>query len=169
MIKFTKLDIEPIEAEDVRSEYVLYDSTSNEYRYQMAEDEEFYLCEQLTNAQKEYLNSVGQPAEANNKIRPAVEQVLSNIASASPEWDIHPIGKMDGALASLYNELVDNIWHNSDGDIQFRKVCKDFIIKGMGFMYVYPDWNADGGLGGVRVKRFAPESLYIDPNTTLPD
>ena len=169
MIKFTKLDIEPIEAEDVRSEYVLYDSTSNEYRYQMAEDEEFYLGEQLTNAQKEYLNSVGQPAEANNKIRPAVEQVLSNIASASPEWDIHPIGKMDGALASLYNELVDNIWHNSDGDIQFRKVCKDFIIKGMGFMYVYPDWNADGGLGGVRVKRFAPESLYIDPNTTLPD
>ena len=169
MIKFNNLDITPVDAEEVRREFLLYDSSSSQYRYQMAEDEEFYLGEQLTNAQKEYLNSVGQPAEANNKIRPAVEQVLSNIASSSPEWDIHPIGKMDGALASLYNEVVDNIWNNSDGDIQFRKICKDYIVKGLGLFYVYPDWNGDKGLGAVTFKRFAPECIYIDPNCTLPD
>ena len=125
MIKFTKLSLEEIDASYVRDEFVLYDTSSSDYRYQMAEDEEFYLGEQLTEAQKDYLHSVGQPAESNNKIRPAVEQVLSNIASSSPEWDIHPVGKMDGALASLFNELVDNVWFSSDGDIQFRKVCKD--------------------------------------------
>ena len=169
MIKFNKLKLEDLEAHHIRDEFVLYDSSADEYRYQMTEDEEFYLGEQLTEAQKEYLQSVGQPAESNNKIRPAVEQVLANIASASPEWDIHPIGKMDGPLASLYNELVDNVWYSSDGDIQFRKVCKDYIVKGIGYFYVYPDWNSDSGLGGVRFKRFAPECVYVDPNCTLPD
>ena len=169
MIKFTKLSLEEIDASYVRDEFVLYDTSSSDYRYQMAEDEEFYLGEQLTEAQKDYLHSVGQPAESNNKIRPAVEQVLSNIASSSPEWDIHPVGKMDGALASLFNELVDNVWFSSDGDIQFRKVCKDYIVKGLGYFYVYPDWNSDAGLGGVRFKRFAPECVYVDPNSTLPD
>ena len=169
MIKFTKLSLEEIDARYVRDELVLYDTSSSDFRYQKAEDEEFYLGEQLTEAQKDYLHSVGQPAESNNKIRPAVEQVLSNIASSSPEWDIHPIGKMDGALASLFNELVDNVWFSSDGDIQFRKVCKDYIVKGLGYFYVYPDWNSDAGLGGVRFKRFAPECVYVDPNSTLPD
>mgnify|MGYP003112515857 FL=1 len=169
MIKFNKLKLEELEAHHIRDEFILYDSSADEYRYQMTEDEEFYLGEQLTEAQKEYLQSVGQPAESNNKIRPAVEQVLANIASASPEWDIHPIGKMDGPLASLYNELVDNVWYSSDGDIQFRKVCKDYIVKGIGYFYVYPDWNSDSGLGGVRFKRFAPECVYVDPNCTLPD
>lgn len=169
MIKFNKLKLEELEAHHIRDEFVLYDSSADEYRYQMTEDEEFYLGEQLTEAQKEYLQSVGQPAESNNKIRPAVEQVLANIASASPEWDIHPVGKMDGPLASLYNELVDNIWYSSDGDVQFRKVCKDYIVKGVSYFYVYPDWNADSGLGGVRFKRFAPECVYVDPNCTLPD
>ena len=39
----------------------------------------------------------------------------------------------------------------------------------MGYFYVYPDWNSDAGLGGVRFKRFAPECVYVDPNSTLPD
>ena len=169
MIKFNKLKLEELTSDNIRDEYILYDSSASDYRYQMAEDEEFYLGEQLTESQKEYLHSVGQPAESNNKIRPAVEQVLANIASSAPEWDIYPVGKMDGALASLYNELVDNVWFASDGDIQFRKVCKDFIVKGVGYFYIYPDWNEDAGLGAVRFKRFAPECVYVDPNCTLPD
>ena len=169
MIKLKKFKLEPIDAGDVRAEYIKYDSASEEYRYQMAEDEEFYLGKQLTDAQKEYLLSVGQPAESNNKIRPAVEQVLSNIASGSPEWDIAPVGKMDGTLAAIYNELMDNVWHNSDGDVQFRKVCKDFIVKGLSYFFIYPDWNEDKGLGGIRFRRFAPESVYVDPNCTNPD
>lgn len=52
MIKFTKLSLEEIDASYVRDEFVLYDTSSSDYRYQMAEDEEFYLGEQLTEAQK---------------------------------------------------------------------------------------------------------------------
>ena len=96
MLKIKDLELPELEAYDVRDEYIYYESDSSDYRFQMAEDEAFYLGQQLTDAQKEYLHSVGQPAEANNKIRPAVEQVLSNIAGTNPEWDIEPIGIKDG-------------------------------------------------------------------------
>ena len=98
MIKIKKIDLSDISAHDVRDEYTLFQSNATDFRSQMAEDEEFYLGVQLTPSQKDYLLSVGQPPEANNKIRPAVEQVLANISGASPEWDVHAIGKTDSDL-----------------------------------------------------------------------
>ena len=168
-ISIKKLDLPKIDHTEVWHEYKLFQSSGEEWRYQMAEDEDFYLGNQLTDAQKEYLESVGQPPEANNKIRPAVETVLANIAAASPEWDVRPIGKTDSEMAFVCNQMLDWIWRESQGGVQIRKARKDFIIKGLAYFYVYPDWNADGGMGGVRVRRLSPESVFVDPNTMLSD
>jgi hypothetical protein len=169
MIKIQNLEIPELEAEDVRNEYTQYDHESDEFRYQMAEDYDFYLGKQLTEAQKEYLMSVGQPPESNNKIRPAVEQVLSNMASTKPEWDVEGVGSDDGRIAGIYNKILDEIWYSSKGDTQFRTACKDFIVKGLCYLYVYPDYQADNGLGGIRFKRIKPEAVFVDPNSSLPD
>ena len=169
MINLRSLNLPKLEAEDIRNEYILYESSSSEFRYQMAEDQEFYLGSQLTDSQKNYLLSVGQPPESNNKIRPAVEQVLSNIAASAPEWDVHAVGKTDNEVSYIFDQLLDKIWYDSDADVHFRQLCKDFIVKGLSYVYVYPDWNADGGLGGMRIKRMAPESVFIDPNSAMPD
>ena len=72
-ISIKKLDLPEIEFTEVWKQYQLFESSGEEWRYQMAEDEDFFLGNQLTDAQKDYLESVGQPPEANNKIRPAVE------------------------------------------------------------------------------------------------
>ena len=169
MIKIQNLEIPELEAEDVRNEYTQYDHEGDEFRYQMAEDYDFYLGKQLTEAQKEYLMSVGQPPESNNKIRPAVEQVLSNMASTKPEWDVEGVGSDDGRIAGIYNKILDEIWYSSKGDTQFRTACKDFIVKGLCYLYVYPDYQADNGLGGIRFKRIKPEAVFVDPNSSLPD
>tara|TARA_B100001939_G_scaffold182925_1_gene157603 strand:- start:5644 stop:7656 length:2013 start_codon:yes stop_codon:yes gene_type:complete len=169
MINLNKLKLKEISAEQVRSEYLHYESSSSEYRYQMAEDHEFFLGSQLTKNQKNYLLSVGQPPEANNKIRPAVEQVLANIASTAPEWDVHSVGKTDNDVAYVFNQLLDKIWYDSDADVHFRQACKDFIVKGIAYMYIYPDYQGDGGLGTIKIKRMPPESIFVDPNSTMPD
>jgi hypothetical protein len=168
MIKIKKIDLSDISAHDVRDEYTLFQSNATDFRSQMAEDEEFYLGVQLTPSQKDYLLSVGQPPEANNKIRPAVEQVLANISGASPEWDVHAIGKTDSEVAYVYNALLDKVWYDSNGDRHFRNVCRDYIVKGVGYLYVYPDWQAENGAGGIRIKRVSPESVFVDPNSTDP-
>jgi len=128
-ISLKRMEMPDVGYTEVRNEYTLYKSSGEEWRYQMSEDEDFYLGNQLTDAQKEYLESVGQPPEANNKIRPAVETVLANIAAASPEWDVRPIGKTDNDLAYVCNQMLDWVWRESDGDIQFRMACNDYIIK----------------------------------------
>ena len=169
MLNLRKLETKKISAEEVRSDYLLFESSSSEYRYQIAEDHEFYLGSQLTTTQKNYLLSVGQPPEANNKIRPAVEQVLANIAASAPEWDVHAVGKTDNDAAFVFDQLLDKIWYESDTDVHFRQACKDFIVKGIACMYVYPDWKGDNGLGSIRVRRMPPESIFVDPNSSMPD
>ena len=65
--------------------------------------------------------------------------------------------------------MLDRIWEDSDGSVQYRQVCKDYIVKGLAFLFVYPDWNADEGLGGMRMKRIPPEAMFVDANSMLPD
>ena len=169
MLNLRQLETKKISAEEVRADYLHFESSSSEYRYQMAEDQEFYLGSQLTKSQKNYLLSVGQPPEANNKIRPAVEQVLANIAASAPEWDVHAVGKTDNDAAFVFDQLLDKIWYESDADVHFRQACKDFIVKGLAYMYIYPDWQGDSGLGTIKVKRMPPESIFVDPNSSMPD
>ena len=169
MLKIEKLDIPEITAADVRDEWIYYQSDASDHRYQMAEDEDFHLGNQLTQDQKNYLIAVGQPPEANNKIRPAVEQVLANVASSSPEWEANPVGKTDHEVAFVFSQLMADIWDKSDGDVQYRRNCKDFIVKGLTYEFVYPDWHAEGGLGAVRMRRLPPEAVFVDPNSALPD
>jgi hypothetical protein len=166
MIKIKELSLEELDARDIRDEYTKYSSDASDWRYQVAEDEEFFLGMQLTVNQKDYLLSIGQPPEANNKIRPAVEQVLANVASSSPEWDVIATGQTDNDIANVYNALLDKIWNDSGGDRHFRNICRDYIVKGVGYMYVYPDWQAEQGAGGIRIKRIAPECVFVDPNST---
>ena len=52
MLKLKDLEIPEIEADDIRDEYTIYESESSEYRNQIAEDEEFFICKQLSQAQK---------------------------------------------------------------------------------------------------------------------
>ena len=158
-----------LNSDEIRDEWFRYEKANSEWRVQISDDESFYLGNQLTEKQKEYLQSVGQPPECNNKIRPAVEQVLANVASASPTWSVQPEGKTDSEISFIFSQLMDRIWYDCDGDHSFRKMVRDFLVKGITYAYVYPDWQGDGGLGSIKLKKMAPESIFVDPNSILPD
>ena len=54
-INIKKLNLPDVDYTDVWHDYKLFQSSGEEWRYQMAEDEDFYLGNQLTDTQKEYL------------------------------------------------------------------------------------------------------------------
>ena len=58
MINLKNIKLDEISASDISDEYVYFQSSADEHKYQMSEDEEFYLGLQLTRAQKDYLNLV---------------------------------------------------------------------------------------------------------------
>lgn len=150
----------------IRGEYISYLSAASSYRFQVAQDSDFHLGNQLTIAQKTFLLGMGQPPESNNKIRPAVEQVLANQAAASPEWKAKMVGKTDYDLAWVISQLMGDIWYESEADPDFRTCSEDFIVKGLTYMYIFPDWNANGGLGALRIMYIPQETMFIDPNST---
>ena len=69
MLNIKELDLPELEAADVRDEYIYYESDSSDFRFQMAEDEAFYLGQQLTDAQKQYLNSVYMYTQITRQIK----------------------------------------------------------------------------------------------------
>ena len=133
MIRLKELQLEEIKPHDVRDEYTLYSSDSSDFRYQVAEDEEFFLGMQLTGTQKDYLLSIGQPPEANNKIRPSVEQVLANVASSSPEWDVVATGQTDNDMANVVEDFDEAEISGHISAIELEGTL--FFMKKTGMVY----------------------------------
>ena len=55
MINLEKLQLPEFNAGDIRSEYIMYRSASMTFKSQIGEDLDFYLGNQLTKTQKDYL------------------------------------------------------------------------------------------------------------------
>ena len=169
VIKIPALVLPTITGADIQSEFLHYYTLGANYRYQMQEDEQFYLGNQFSAAQVNYLRRLGQSEQPNNKIKPAMEQVLANTAASSPLWETIPTGMTDNKMSYVVNRQMEEIWSDSDGDKQFRKNAKDFGIKGKAVLYGFPSWNADGGLGAFRLMRLNPNNVFNDPSCSLSD
>lgn len=168
MLKLPSTKLESLKPSTVHEEFLYYWTESSEHRFQMSEDVQFALGNQLTPTQANYLKSIGQSDQPNNKIKPAVEQVLANVASGSPDWSVRP-RKMDNSTAFVLNRLMMQIWDDSEGDREFRQNAKDFIEPGKSHLFIYPDWNADNGLGALRIISLDPQCVLVSPNTTKAD
>lgn len=169
MIKIPPLILPTITGADIQEEFLHYYTMGANYRYQMQEDEQFYLGNQFSQSQVAYLRRLGQSEQPNNKIKPAFEQVLANTAAGSPLWKTTPTGMTDNKMSYIVNRQMEEIWSDSDANKHFRKNAKDFGMKGKGAMYGFPSWNADGGLGAFRIIRLNPNNVFNDPNCSLSD
>lgn len=169
MIKIPTLILPTITGSDIQEEFLHYYTLSANYRYQMQEDEQFYLGNQYSRTQVAYLRRLGQSEQPNNKIKPAVEQVLANTAASSPLWETVPTGMTDNKMSYVVNRQMEEIWSDSDADMHLRKNAKDFTVKGKAAMYGFPSWNADGGLGAFRMIRLNPNNVFNDPHCSLAD
>jgi len=162
-IPVTKLD--DLDHKIIHEEFFRYWAQSVTYRAQMAEDEQFYLGNQHTTSQKDYLRSIGQSDQPNNKIKPSVEQVLANVASGNPQWHVRP-RKMDNTTAFVLNRIFDDIWDDSEGGKQFRSTALDHVVKGKSHLFIYPDWHADNGQGALRILNIDPNCVFKSANTS---
>ena len=165
MLKIPVTILDDLDHKIIHEEFFRYWTTSVMYRAQMAEDEQFYLGNQHTNAQRDYLRSIGQSDQPNNKIKPSVEQVLANVASGNPQWHVRP-RKMDNTTAFVLNRIFDDIWDDSEGNKQFRTTSLDHVVKGKSHLFIYPDWHADNGQGALRILNLDPNTVFKSSNTS---
>ncbi len=128
----------------------------------------FYLSDQLTKAEKEELEGAGMPSFTINRIHPAVEIMLYFATSGTPRWQAIGREGSDSDMASLFSTMSAYAWDISNGQVLLSQAVRDAIVKGVGYMQVYTDPNADSGLGEVKFRKLNPYNVYIEPKSTHP-
>ena len=129
---------------------------------------DFYLDNQLTQQEKEALEDQGMPTFTVNRIIPVVEMLNYYATSNSPRWQAVGVEQSDSDVASLFADVADYVWNYSNGQTLYSNVVNDSITKGMGFLQVCVDPNADNGMGEVIIQQPDPFDVFVDPKSRDP-
>ena len=126
---------------------------------------EFAHDEQLSAVEKNALEEQGMPTFTINRILPVVEMLNFYATANNPRWQAIGIEGSDTDVAAVLSDLADYVWHNSNGSTLYTNAVNDAVTKGIGYLLVTIDKDADNGLGEVVVQQPEPFDIYIDPKS----
>jgi hypothetical protein len=152
--------------DQIRQLYNLADNTTrrqwqkiNQKGYEFAHDE------QLASQDKDSLEEQGMPTFTINRILPVVEMLNFYATAKSPRWQAIGVEGSDTNVASVFSDLTDYVWHNSNGSTLYTNAINDSVTKGIGYLLVTVDKDADNGMGEVVIQQPEPFDLYVDPKS----
>lgn len=126
---------------------------------------DFYLNDQLSQAEKDALTDSGMPDFVINRITPAIDIMKYFVTANSPRWQAVGVEGSDSDIAHIHGAISEYCWHKSDGKSLFGQVIHDSLSKGVGFFAVTVDTNADQGQGEVLFSSVDPYDVYVDPTS----
>ena len=152
--------------DQIRQLYHLADNTTrrqwqkiNQKGYEFAHDE------QLASDDKASLEEQGMPTFTINRILPVVEMLNFYATAKSPRWQAIGVEGSEVNVASVFSDLTDYVWHNSNGSTLYTNAINDSVTKGVGYLLVTVDKDADNGLGEVVIQQPEPFDLFVDPKS----
>tara|TARA_R100000742_G_scaffold4279_1_gene1685 strand:- start:32718 stop:34955 length:2238 start_codon:yes stop_codon:yes gene_type:complete len=156
----------PKKAEIVRD---LYKKTNTFHRRKWYNDSQqsvdFYLNDQLSQAERDALVESGMPDFIINRITPAIDIMKYFVTANNPRWQAVGVDGSDSDIAHLHGTISEYCWHLSNGKSLFGQVIHDALTKGMGIFAISVDTNADKGKGEVRFTSVDPYDVYVDPTS----
>jgi hypothetical protein len=92
--------------------------------------------------------------------------MLNFYATANkPRWQAIGVDGSDIDVAAVFSDMADYVWDLSDGSSLYANCVNDAITKGVGYMQVAVDTDADHGMGDVVLKNPEPFDLFVDPKS----
>ena len=155
------IDVPSITAADIYSEYQDYYSASASYFQRCEEAFAFYRSRQWPKAWADALLARGQFPLSIGTIYAIIQGMESQLTAQQPTYDFVPQGYEDVSVARLHQKVGIYSWQKSNGQAEFAKAIRDFLICGKSAFYTYPDRFESEG----RFRRLRPNSLLIDPAT----
>ena len=153
-------------ADEIRQ---LYDLANNWSRKQWEsinqKGYEFAHDSQLSEEEKTSLEEQGMPTFTINRILPVVEMFNFYATANNPRWQAIGVEGSDTDVAAVVSDLTDYIWNQSNGNNLYNNAINDSITKGVGYLLVSVDKNADDGLGEVVIQQPEPFDVFIDPKS----
>ena len=117
---------------------------------------------QLSYDEKIALEEQGMPTFTINRIIPVVEMLNFYATAQTPRWQAVGSEGSDTDVASVFSDIADYIWHNSEGDTLLSNAVNDAVTKSLGYLLITVDHDADRGMGEVVVKQPDPFDIYVD-------
>jgi len=126
---------------------------------------EFAHDEQLTQEEKDTLEEQGMPTFTINRILPVVEMLNFYATANNPRWQAIGVEGSDVDIAAVMSDLSDYVWAGSNGSTLYNNAINDCVTKGIGYLMVSVDKDADNGMGEVVVQNPEPFDIYVDPKS----
>lgn len=105
---------------------------------------------------------IGHAPIAFNYIISAVEQGVAMISANSPSFSVVGRDDSDVKKGKAFADFISYLWYISDGNRHYKRICRDYYIRGIGFMVIFEDMNDDYGHGELKVS-------YEDSFNVFPD
>ena len=115
-------------ADQVRQLYNLANSfTRKQWQQINQKGYEFAHDEQLAADDKLSLEEQGMPTFTINRILPVVEMLNFYATAKSPRWQAIGVEGSDTNVASVFSDLTDYVWHNSNGSTLYTNAINDAV------------------------------------------
>jgi len=152
--------------DQIRQLYHLADSSTRRQWQQINQKGyEFAHDEQLAANEKDSLEEQGMPTFTINRILPVVEMLNFYATANNPRWQAIGVEGSDTDVAAVLSDLADYVWHNSNGSTLYNNAVNDSVTKGIGYLLVTIDKDADNGMGEVVIQQPEPFDIFIDPKS----
>ena len=153
-------------ADQVRSLYNLANTwTRKQWEFINQKGYDFAHDEQLSQEERDMLDSQGMPTFTINRILPVVEMLNFYATANNPRWQAIGVEGSDSDVAAVFGNLADYVWNLSDGSTLYSNAINDAICKSVGYILLTVDPDQDDGMGEVVLKQPEPFDIYVDPKS----
>tara|TARA_R100001082_G_scaffold64188_2_gene36127 strand:- start:7562 stop:9835 length:2274 start_codon:yes stop_codon:yes gene_type:complete len=141
-----------------------YSKTENRIQWEYINQKGFDFANdnQISAKEKVDLEEQGMPTFTINRITPVVEMLNFYATANNPRWQAIGVTGDDSDVASVFSDISDYIWDNSNGETLLSNAINDSVTKSMGYLLVTVDPDADRGMGEVVIQQPDPFDVYVD-------
>ena len=153
-------------AQRIREIFNLSNSSNRiQWEYINQKGSDFAHDNQLTEEESKLLEEQGMPTFTINRIMPVVEMLNFYATANKPRWQAIGAEGSDVDVAAVFSDMADYIWDRSDGSTLHANAINDAVTKGLGYLSVAVDQDADNGMGEVVIKNPEPFDVFVDPKS----
>ena len=143
----------------------LRSSHRDQWLYINQQGHDFANDNQLSENEKEALDSQGMPTFTINRITPVVEMLNYYATANTPRWQAIGREGSDIDIAAVFSDMADYVWSTSNGQSLLSNCINDAVTKSLGYLHIVVDQDADNGMGEVMIHQPDPFDVFVDPKS----
>ena len=143
----------------------LRSSHRDQWLYINQQGHDFANDNQLSENEKEALDSQGMPSFTINRITPVVEMLNYYATANTPRWQAIGREGSDIDIAAVFSDMADYVWSTSNGQSLLSNCINDAVTKSLGYLHIVVDQDADNGMGEVMIHQPDPFDVFVDPKS----